>query len=100
MAASVGIGFQCVQCAAEGGFRALTGRPGAGRPNGPGARRIRAALGAGRPTAARHVHGNAIGRAGRRGRRPLPRHHMVTRRIRRMGGSRLSRPRRVHCVPL
>ena len=42
----------------------------------------------------RHVHGNAIGRTGRRGRRPLPRHHMVTRRIRRMGGSRLSRPRR------
>ena len=36
MAASVGIGFQCVQRAAEGGFRALTGRPGAGRPNGPG----------------------------------------------------------------
>ena len=27
MAASVGIGFQCVQCAAEGGFRALTGSP-------------------------------------------------------------------------
>ena len=51
--------------------------------------------------AARHVHGNAIGRAGRRGRRPLPRHHMVTRRIRRTGGSRLSRPRaaRVHCAP-
>ncbi len=50
--------------------------------------------------AARHVHGNAIGRAGRRGRRPLPRHHMVTRRIRRTGGSRLSRPRaaRVHCA--
>ena len=47
-----------------------------------------------RPRAARHVHGNAIGRTGRRGRRPLPRHHMVTRRIRRTGGSRLSRPRR------
>ena len=65
MAASVGIGFQCVQCAAEGAFCVQTGRPGAGRP-----------------TAARHVHRNAIGRAGRRGRRPLPRHHMVTRRIR------------------
>ena len=53
-----------------------------------------------RPRAARHVHGNAIGRTGRRGRRPLPRHHMVTRWIRRTGGSRLSRPRaaRVHCV--
>ena len=48
----------------------------------------------------RPVNGDAIGHAGRRGRRPLPRHHMVTRRIRRTGGSRLSRPRaaRVHCA--
>ena len=65
MAASVGIGFQCVQCAAEGAFCVQTGRPGAERP-----------------TAARHVHRNAIGRAGRRGRRPLLRHHMVTRQWR------------------
>ena len=74
MAASVGIGFQCVQCAAEGAFCVQTGRPGAGRP-----------------TAARHVHRNAIGRAGRRGRRPLLRHHMVTRRIRRGRGGSIAR---------
>ena len=82
--------------------------PGTGgsRLSRPRAARVHCAPGTGgsrlsRPRAARHVHGNAIGRTGRRGRRPLPRHHMVTRRIRRTGGSRLSRPRaaRVHCVP-
>ena len=36
MAASVGIGFQCVQCAAEGGFRALTGSPARDVRHGPG----------------------------------------------------------------